>query len=641
MLGHLLALGVLHVAHDHAVLEGAAVEQQGADGHQRVEPAAGLVDGLGDEVGREVGLEHLLVLKGIVPLGEGHGAGIVPAVDHLGGALHLAAAAGAGQRHRVDVGAVQLDVVGHIVSHLLQFRPGADDVDLAAVLADPHRQRGAPVALAAQAPVDHVLQEVAEAALLDVVRVPVDGAVVGHQPVAHGGHADEPGAAGVVDQRGVAAPAEGIIVGKVGRVDQLAFLLQPLQDHRVGLLHEHAGPVGVLRHLALGVHQLQEGDVVLPAHPGVVLAEGGGLVHHAGAVGHGDVVVADHRPGVFGVLRALDGGLLEVEQRLVAQALQVAAGEGGLVGDLHALAQHLFDQGVAHDDGAAVIVEFRVGLVGVHAQRHVAGQRPGGGGPGVDVGVLLILHLEAHHGGALLDLLVALGDLVAGQGGAAAGAVGHDLVALVQQALVGHLLQAPPHRFDVVVVIGDVGVFHVGPEAHALGHALPFALVLPDALLALLDEGLDAVLLDLLLAVQAQQLLDLQLHRQAVGVPARLAGDQLALHRVVAGQQVLDGAGLDVADVGLAVGGRRAVVEGPDLLALPVLHGLLEDVVVVPELDDFLFTRQEIQRRGDLFDHPCVPPRKKICASHPHGTKALRGTTQVGISKGYAHSLAL
>ena len=210
---------------------------------------------------------------------------------------------------------------------------------------------------------------------------------------------------------------------------------------------------------------------------------------------------------------------------------------------------------------------------------------------------------------------------MAGQGGAAAGAVGHHLVALVQQALVGHLLQAPPHRFDVVVVIGDVGVFHVGPEAHALGHALPFALVLPDALLALLDEGLDAVFLDLLLAVQAQQLFHLQLHRQAVGVPARLAGHQLALHRVVAGQQVLDGAGLDVADVGLAVGGRRAVVEGPDLLALPVFHGLLEDVVVVPELDDFLFTRQEIQRRGDLFDHPCVPPVKNNTPLIPMGRR--------------------
>ena len=78
---------------------------------------------------------------------------------------------------------------------------------------------------------------------------------------------------------------------------------------------------------------------------------------------------------------------------------------------------------------------YAVGHVGIDAEGNVAGQRPWRGGPGQEVGVLLIGHPEADGGGGLLDLLIALSYLVAGEGGAAAGAVGDDLVALVEKAL--------------------------------------------------------------------------------------------------------------------------------------------------------------------------------------------------------------
>ena len=630
MLAHLAALGVLHVAHDQAVLVRALAEHQRGDGDQGVEPAARLVDGLGDEVRREALLENFLVLKGIVPLREGHGAGIVPAVDDLGRAVHLLSALRAGDGHRVDVGAMQLDVRVDVFAQLDQLLTGADDV-LVAALADPHRQGRAPVALAGERPVDDVVQEVAEAAVLDVLRHPVDGLVVGHQLVVHGGHLDEPAAARVVDQRGVAAPAEGIVVLEHRRGDQLAFAFQLLQDDGIGLLDEGALPGGLLAHLALGRDQLEHGDVVVAAHARVILTEGGGDVHDAGTVGHGDVAVGDDLPGVARVGHVAQCSHLEVEQRLIFDAHQRTAGEGGLVGNLNALAQNLLDQRVAHDDGAALVVELRVGLVGVDAQRHVAGQGPGGGGPCVNVGVLLILDLEAHHGGAFLHQLVALGDLVAGEGGAAAGAVGNDLVALVQQALLADLLEAPPLGFDVVVLIGDVGILHVAPEADAVGHLLPHALVLPHGFLALPDEGLQAVLLDLLLAVQAQLLLDLQLDGQAVGVPAGLAQHVLALHGLIARDQILDGAGLDVADVGLAVGRRRAVKEGEGVLTLAQVDALFEDLVFFPELQNLLLAGKEVHRGGNFLKHAALLQIK--IRPHPFGTKALRGTTQIGAGK--------
>jgi len=50
------------------VLEARRVEQQGADGVQRVEPAARLVNRFADVIGWELGLEHLLIFERIVPL---------------------------------------------------------------------------------------------------------------------------------------------------------------------------------------------------------------------------------------------------------------------------------------------------------------------------------------------------------------------------------------------------------------------------------------------------------------------------------------------------------------------------------------------------------------------------------------------
>ena len=91
-LRHLLALGVEDQAEADAVAVAGGVEEQGRLGEQRVEPAAGLVDRLADEVGREALLEQLLVLERVVELGEGHRAAVVPGVDHRLDPAHLAAA---------------------------------------------------------------------------------------------------------------------------------------------------------------------------------------------------------------------------------------------------------------------------------------------------------------------------------------------------------------------------------------------------------------------------------------------------------------------------------------------------------------------------------------------------------------------
>ena len=348
-------------------------------------------------------------------------------------------------------------------------------------------------------------------------------------------------------------------------------------------------------------------------------------MHHTGAVCQGDVVVAHHVP-------ALLLGADKIEQGLVLLALQVGA-LVGLQDGVLPLAQDGVAQGGGQIVGLPLALHLHIVLGGVDAQRHVGGQCPGGGGPGQDEGVLA-LDLELGNGRALLHILVALGHLVGGKGRAAAGAVRHDLETLVQQALVPDLLEGPPLAFDKAVVIGDVGVLHVGPEAHVLGEILPHALVLPHALLALFDEGGDAIGLDLVLAVDVQQLFHFQLHGQAVGVPAGLAGDHLPLHGVEPGEQVLEGPGLQMADVGLAVGGGGAVVKDVGGVALPLLHALFKNMVLFPELCRFLLPLHEVQVRGDFLvhahgSHPfsglCPPEStegKKKPSPRANGTKA-------------------
>ena len=410
------------------------------------------------------------------------------------------------------------------------------------------------------------------------------------------GHLDEPGGTGVIQQRGIAAPAEGIIMGEGHGGKQQTAGLQVGQDHGIGVLHEGAGPGGAFHKFTLGVHQIHEGHVVGLAHAVVVLAVGRGDMHDAGAVLHGHIVVADHEPGLLVRLhKAIEG--------LVFHAAQVVADHFAY--DLGLLTlQHFFHQRLGHDVGAALVgFDAAIGLMGIDAQGQVAGQRPGGGGPGQQIGVLLALHLEAHEGGFFFYILVALSHLVTGQGGAAAGAIGDDLVALVDHALVGDLLQAPPHGLDIIIVIGDVGMLHIHPEAHALGHILPQMQVFPHAFLAFLDEGLDAVLLDLGLAIQAQLLFHFQLHRQAMGIPAGNAQHVFALHGLITGDQILDGAGQHVADMGLAVGGRRAVKEGKVLPAVPQMEALFLNAVLLPEGEHFLFAGGEIHVRRHFFVH--------------------------------------
>jgi hypothetical protein len=108
----------------------------------------------------------------------------------------------------------------------------------------------------------------------------------------------------------------------------------------------------------------------------------------------------------------------------------------------------------------------------------------------------------------------------------------------------------------------------------------------------------DAVALDVGLAGEAELLLDRDLDRQAVAVPAGAAGHVPALHGLEAGEDVLERARLDVVRARAAVGGRRPLVEVP---LRPVGGGLQragEDLVGLPATQDLLLQGGQVDLRG-------------------------------------------
>ena len=190
-----------------------------------------------------------------------------------------------------------------------------------------------------------------------------------------------------------------------------------------------------------------------------------------------------------------------------------------------------------------------------------------------------------------------------GKSRAATGAVRHYLVALIQQPFVRHLLYRPPHGLDISVVVSNVRVLHVRPVTYAVGHDLPLVLILPHRLLALFDEGLDAVLLYLLLAVDAEHLLHFQLNGQPVSVPTGFPADIVPLHGLVTRDYILHDTGEDVADMRLAVGGGRTVVKIEALASLILFNALFKDLVFLPERQNFLFAFHKVERSVYGFVH--------------------------------------
>ena len=175
-----------------------------------IEPSPCLVDGFGDEIGWELILEQILVLEGVMPLGDRHSAGVEPGINDFGNPAHFSLTLLALKRDHVYLGAVKVEACQVEAGPLLQFCDAVDAGLIVARLTFPYWQGGSPVTLAPQCPVYVVRQPVAEASVLDVFRIPVDQLVIGQQALFSSRCAYIPGGLGIVEQGRIAPPAKRV-----------------------------------------------------------------------------------------------------------------------------------------------------------------------------------------------------------------------------------------------------------------------------------------------------------------------------------------------------------------------------------------------------------------------------------------------
>ena len=182
------------------------------------------------------------VLERVVELRGRHRPRVEPRVEHRLDAVRAAAATvGAARDHDVvDVGAVEVEVArGRGPRGARAPRPNRRTCRA--------RSRGSatpgsacPSSGRGERPVDVVLEPVAEAAVLDVLGMPVDRLVLAEQLVLLRRRAHEPRGLAPVDERRVAAPAVGIRVRVVDDLHEHAARRERVDDRGVGVLDELA-----------------------------------------------------------------------------------------------------------------------------------------------------------------------------------------------------------------------------------------------------------------------------------------------------------------------------------------------------------------------------------------------------------------
>ena len=223
------------------------------------------------------------------------------------------------------------------------------------------------------------------------------------------------------------------------------------------------------------------------------------------------------------------------------------------------------------------IVDFRT-----DAECGVAGERPWRSGP-CDY-IAAVLEVELGGAGQVFDVAIASGlvQLVRGKSRSGGRRVGLNGIALVEVAFFVKFLQEVPQRFDILVVVGDVGIVEVHPISHLLGQVGPFARIfhhLAAAGSVVFVHG--DFLADILLG-DTEHFLYAQFDGQSVGIPSGLATHLVALHGLEPAEGILDGASQHVVNTGHAVGRRRSLEEEEGLMPLAGLHALPEEVFFLP-----------------------------------------------------------
>ena len=387
-------------------------------------------------------------------------------------------------------------------------------------------------------------------------------------------------------------------MGEFHCLEQFVFALKFLDNILVCVLAEQAFEVvyGVFESASV-VNHLNKRQTVLFADFAVILAKCGRDMHDARAVGERDVRIVGDIVRLFLCARVV------IEKRFVFYEFVFAT----LFRVDFDVLVFIFEQGrnqsVCEDIKLLSDLNLRIVLFAVHTKSDVRRKRPRRSRPSEEIRVFNAFNFKFDENGSFLNVLVALRHFVRGKSRSATRTIRHDFVAFIDKSLVSHLLDSPPYRLDIVVVVSDVGILHIRPIPDTIGHFLPLVGVFPNGFLTFFDKRLDAVLFDFLLTVDAELFFDFQFHGQTVSIPTRFAQNVITLHRLVARDNILHNASENVSDMRFTVRSGRTVIKTEFGITFVLFYALFKNVLLFPKSENLLFAINEIQICFNRFVH--------------------------------------
>ena len=161
-------------------------------------------------------------------------------------------------------------------------------------------------------------------------------------------------------------------------------------------------------------------------------------------------------------------------------------------------------------------------------------------------------------------------------------------ISLIQQSLLVELLQKPPERFDITVVVSNVRIVEVHPISHLVSQVSPFLRELHHVRTAMLVIISHRNRLSDVLLRNAESLFHTQLHGKSVRVPSGLTLHLISFHGLVATESILDGTRHHVVDARHTVCRGRTFIKHKRRTPFTFRHTLGEHIVFIPFFQHFL-----------------------------------------------------
>ncbi|CAB4751320.1 unannotated protein [freshwater metagenome] len=121
-----------------------------------------------------------------------------------------------------------------------------------------------------------------------------------------------------------------------------------------------------------------------------------------------------------------------------------------------------------------------------------------------------------------------------------------------------------------------------------------------------------AKFLDIALAVKAQLFLNCNLNWKPMAIPPGLTRYKATLHSLKAREDIFKNSRLNVMRSRHSIGGRWTLVKAPRRSTRTCGNGLMENLVIAPELENFMFEGRQIHRCWNATKNHIKAPKKNL-----------------------------